>query len=189
MDEAEQVEPATPAEWSAWLAASHAQARGVWLVTPRRQTGRTTVDYETAVVEALRYGWVDSTTKVLDAERAMMWFAPRRPTSGWAASNKARVARLESEGRMEAAGRRAVQAAKDNGSWALLDDVERLVVPDDLADALASLPGARERWDAAAPSARKQALTWIVMARRADTRARRIAVTAERAAAGEPVAG
>lgn len=46
-------------------------------MTPRFRTGRTTVDYETAVVEALRYDWVDSSTKTLDEERGVMWFAPR----------------------------------------------------------------------------------------------------------------
>jgi uncharacterized protein YdeI (YjbR/CyaY-like superfamily) len=159
----------------------------VWLVTPRGRTGRTTVDYETAVVEALRYGWVDSTTKVLDDERGMMWFAPRKPGSGWASSNKKRIARLVAEGRLEPAGAEAVRVAKANGSWTMLDDVERLVVPDDLDRALASRPGARERWDSASPSARKMALTWIVQAKRPETRARRVTATADRAAAGEPV--
>jgi uncharacterized protein YdeI (YjbR/CyaY-like superfamily) len=188
MDDAERFEPASADEWSRWLAERHGDARGVWLVTPRGATGRVTVDYETAVVEALRYGWVDATTKVLDDERGMMWFAPRRPTSGWATSNKRRIARLKAEGRLEPAGERAVQVAVDNGSWAMLDDVERLVVPADLAEALAGRPGARERWDATSASSRKQALAWIVQARRSETRSRRVAATADRAAAGEPLA-
>ena len=38
-----------------------------------------------------------------------------------------------------------------------MDDVEDLVVPDDLAEALDALPGAREQWDGFSPSSRKQA--------------------------------
>jgi uncharacterized protein YdeI (YjbR/CyaY-like superfamily) len=183
MDEAERFQPANVAEWSAWLAHHHAAAPGVWLVTPRRATGRSTVDYETAVVEALRYGWVDSTTRTAD-ELQLMWFSPRRATSGWASSNKRRVERLRAEGRLEPAGEDAVRVAQENGSWTLLDDVERLVVPEDLAAALAALPGAREHWDRCSPSSRRMALTWVVLAKRRETRGRRITVIAERAAAG-----
>ncbi|CAA9364864.1 MAG: hypothetical protein AVDCRST_MAG47-487 [uncultured Nocardioidaceae bacterium] len=187
MDDAEHVEPADIAEWSDWLARNHADAPGAWLVTPRSRTGRQTVDYESAVVEALRFGWVDSTTRTLDAERGMMWFSPRRPTSGWAGSNKRRIERLRAEGRLEPAGEAAVRVAQENGSWNLLDDVERLVVPADLAAALDALPGARAHWDRCSPSARRMALTWIVQAKRPETRARRVTATAERSAAGEPL--
>ena len=183
MDDAELVEPADVGEWSAWLAANHAVARGAWLVTARRAEERT-VDYEDAVVEALRYGWVDATNKTLDEHRAMMWFAPRRPGSGWASSNKRRIERLRAEGRLEPAGEAAVRAALANGSWTMLDDVERLVVPQDLAAALAAAPGAREHWDGCSPSARRAALTWIVQAKRAETRERRVTAVAERAADG-----
>jgi uncharacterized protein YdeI (YjbR/CyaY-like superfamily) len=187
MDEAERFEPAGVAEWSDWLARQHDRARGVWLVTLRSVTGRVTVDYENAVVEALRFGWVDSTTKVLDEARAMMWFSPRRPTSGWAGTNKRRIELLRDQGRLEAAGEDAVRAAQANGSWTLLDDVERLVVPDDLAAVLDRTPGARERWEQSSPSVRRMALTWIVQAKREPTRRRRIDLVAERAAAGQPL--
>ena len=156
-------------------------------MTPRSRTGPQTVDYKIAVVEALRFGWVDSTTRTLDAERGMMWFSPRRPTSGWAGSNKRRIERLRAEGRLEPAGEAAVRVAHENGSWSLLDDVERLVVPDDFAAALDALPGARAYWDRCSPSARRMALTWIVQAKRPETRARRVSATAERAAAGKPL--
>lgn len=187
MDDAELVEPADQAEWSDWLARHHAEARGVWLVTPRSSTGRVTVDYETAVVEALRFGWVDSTTRTLDAERGMMWFSPRRPTSGWAGTNKRRIEQLRAEGRLEPAGEAAVRVAQQNGSWSLLDDVERLVVPEDLAAALAAVPGAREAWEARSPSSRRMALTWLVQAKRSETRERRVAAIVQRAASGEPL--
>ena len=185
MDDAEHVEPADAAEWSDWLARNHAVARGVWLVTPRSRTRSQTVDYETAITEALRFGWVDSTTRTLDSERGMMWFSPRRPTSGWAGTNKRRIEQLRAEGRLEAAGEAAVAAAMENGSWTLLDDVERLVVPDDLDAALAAQPGARPHWDGCSASARKAALTWLVQAKRADTRERRVVLIASRAAEGQ----
>lgn len=184
-EEAEELEPRTVEEWADWLAAHHADRPGVWLVSAKASTGRQAFDYDTAVVEALRFGWVDSVQKGVDAERSKLWFAPRRVKSGWSRSNKLRIERLEREGRLEAAGRAAVEAARANGAWSLLDAVEDLTVPDDLASAFADHPGSREQWDAFPPSARRGILEWIVQARRAETRARRVQETAERAARGE----
>jgi uncharacterized protein YdeI (YjbR/CyaY-like superfamily) len=183
-DDAERLEPATVEEWSGWLAAHHADRPGVWLVGARAAADRA-VDYETAVVEALRYGWVDSVARGLDEERSMQWFGPRRERSGWARSNKLRIERLELEGRLEPAGRAAVEAAKANGAWSMFDDAENLVVPDDLAAAFAAHPGSREQWDAFAPSARRVVLAWIAQAVRPATRQKRVREAAEKAARGE----
>lgn len=183
-EDAERVEPATVQEWSDWLARHQADRGGVWLVSARKASRRA-VDYDTAVVEALRYGWVDSVQRPLDEDRSMQWFAPRRETSGWARSNKLRIERLEREGRLEPAGRAAVEAARANGSWSLYDEVDALTVPDDLATELAARPGARERWDAFPPSARRGILAWIVLAKRPATREKRVREAAEKAARGE----
>ena len=185
MDEADRVEPASAAEWGAWLSEHHAAAPGVWLVTARRSAERA-LSYEDSVLEALRFGWVDSTQKPVDERRSMMWFSPRRPGSVWTGPNKARVARLEDAGRMEEAGRAAVEAAKRSGMWTLMDPVEALEVPDDLAAALASYDGARAAFDGFTPGVRKQILAWIVLAKKPETRAARITTTAEQAAAGKP---
>lgn len=185
VDDAERVHPTSLEEWGVWLAANHDRDEGVLLVSYRKATGRQAFGYEEAVTEALRFGWVDSTPRKLDDERTMLYFAPRKAGSGWSRPNKERIARLEAEGRLEPAGLALVEAAKADGSWLLLDDVEDLVVPDDLADAFAEHPGSREAWDAFPPSARRGILEWIVQAKRPATRARRIAETAAKAARGE----
>jgi uncharacterized protein YdeI (YjbR/CyaY-like superfamily) len=184
MDDAERLEPAALADWTAWLAAHHDETRGVWLVTPR-QAADQAFDYEAAVCEALRYGWIDATVRVLDDTRAMQWFAPRRRGSGWSRSNKVRIERLEREGLMEAPGRAVIDAAKADGSWTVLDDVEDLVVPPDLAAAFAAHPGSREQWDGFSPSARKMMLAWVVTAKQEATRAKRVGLVAAKAAVGE----
>lgn len=135
--------------------------------------------------EALCVGWVDSTGRNLDDERSIQWFAPRRARSAWARSNKERVERLMAAGLMQPAGLAAIEEAKRNGMWTLLDDVENLLVPDDLAAALAARPPGRETWDAFPRSARRAMLEWVVQARRPETRADRIARIAEGASRGE----
>ena len=86
---------------------------------------------------------------------------------------------------MRPAGLGAIEEAKRNGSWTLLDDVENLIVPDDLAAALGAAPPARENWDAFSRSARRAMLEWIAHARRPETRADRIARIADSATRNE----
>jgi uncharacterized protein YdeI (YjbR/CyaY-like superfamily) len=185
LDDREHVHAETRAGWREWLVENHEKSTGVWLVSWRSSTGRPSVAYEESVEEALCVGWVDSKGGKIDEERSKLWFAPRNPRSAWARTNKERVARLEAAGLMLPAGRRSVEVAKANGTWTMLDDVENLVVPPDLEAAFAALPGAREHWDAFPRSARRAILEWIVQARTEPTRAKRIAETAAKAAAGE----
>jgi uncharacterized protein YdeI (YjbR/CyaY-like superfamily) len=115
----------------------------------------------------------------------MLYFSPRKPRSGWSRPNKERVARLEAAGAMQPAGAAVVAQARADGSWTLLDEVEDLVVPDDLAAAFDAHLGSREQWDAFPPSARRGILEWIVQARKPETRAARVGETARLAAVGE----
>jgi uncharacterized protein YdeI (YjbR/CyaY-like superfamily) len=175
--------------WRGWLEANHATCRGAWLVTWKPRTGRTTLDYEAAVEEALCFGWVDSTGGSLDENRGRLYFAPRKPRSVWAASNRARVERLIAAGRMAPAGLAAVERARTNGAWDVLDAAERLVVPDDLTAALEMRPPAAVNFAAFTPSARRMLLSWVALARRPETRAKRVAEIADAAARNERARG
>lgn len=184
LDRAERLHLETTAEWRDWLGANHARPNGVWLISWKPRTGKPAIPYEEAICEALCFGWVDSTYRSLDEERGMLWYSPRRKGSVWARSNRERVARLEAQGRMTDAGRAAVEQAKADGSWTILEPVEQLLLPDDLAAALDARLGARERWEAFTPTAKRAYLLWVVTAKREATRARRVAETADRVAAG-----
>jgi len=183
--DAELFHPSTLAELRAWLAANHARGTGVWLVRWRPVTGRETVGYEDVVREALCWGWIDGHAKLIDAERIAQWVAPRKPGSGWATTNKARIIELETQGRMQPAGRAVIDQAKADGSWTLLDSVEALQEPDELTTALDANPAARTAWDGFPPSVRKLGLTAIAMAKRPETKAARVAAIVAKAARGE----
>ena len=189
LDDAPMVHADDRATWHAWLEANHATAGGAWLVTWRPRTGHAYLDYEAMIEEALCFGWVDSTGGRVDDDRGKLYFAPRKPRSVWAATNKARVERLIAAGRMAPAGLAAIERAKANGSWEVLDSVERLDVPGDLAAALDDLPPAAANFGAFPPSARKMLLGWVATARRPETRAARIMQVAEAAARNERARG
>jgi uncharacterized protein YdeI (YjbR/CyaY-like superfamily) len=171
------LEPTDRRAWRAWLEAHHATASGVWLVWPR--TGRLRpLDYEAAVEEALCFGWIDGQGAPLDELRSKQYFAPRRPVSAWSSLNRGRIQRLLDAGRVAPAGIAAVERARTDGSWSILAAAERLEVPADLAAALDARPPARRDWEALPPSARRARLSWIALARRAETRSRRVAAVA-----------
>lgn len=160
-------------EWRRWLEAHHATERGVWVVLWKAATGRPRMSYEEAIPEALAHGWIDSVNKPVDDERTALLFTPRRPGSGWSRSNKERVAILVKEGRLRPGGRAAIERAKRDGSWSLLDGVERMTVPPDLRRALGA--AGLKRFDALTPGKKRAHLLTLVTAKRPETRAKRIA--------------
>ena len=177
------------AAWRAWLEENHATRRSIWLVLPKKNASFSSVDYESAVLEALCFGWIDSKVHALDDESFRQYYSVRKPAGTWTGLNKRRVAELEREGLMTDAGRASIEVAKLNGSWEFLDDIEALMVPTDLAEALQALPGARQAYDEFSTSKKKAVLFWIKQAKRAATRADRIAKTAEAASQGESPVG
>lgn len=186
-DDAPRIHPQDAQEWRAWLADHHDDpVPGVWVLEWRRASGREPIGYEDLIAVALAYGWIDGTRRTIDDERAEMWFTRRRAGSQWTRLSKERVARLEAAGLMTDAGRAAVDRAKADGTWSLLDEVEDGVVPPDLATAFDAHPGSRERFDTFTRGTRRTILVWIVQARRPQTRADRVRQTAELAAQGIP---
>lgn len=176
------VHPGSRAEWRAWLERHHTRTDGVWLITWKKATGRPRVEYDEAVEEALCFGWIDSKPGKLDGERSMLWFAPRKPKTGWSKPNKERVEKLLKAGLIAPAGLAKINAAKDDGSWNALDAVEALEIPPDLDQAFAENPLARDYWEAFPRSAKRGILEWIANARKPETRAKRIEETVRLAA-------
>jgi uncharacterized protein YdeI (YjbR/CyaY-like superfamily) len=172
------VHPESRAAWRAWLAANHTRTEGIWLVTYKKATGLPRVDYDEAVEEAICFGWIDSKANTLDDTRSLLWMAPRNAKTGWSRVNKERIERLLALALIAEPGREKINAAKADGSWTLLDGVEALEIPSDLAAALASFPNAAANFDAFPRSIKRGILEWILLGKRAETRAKRIEETA-----------
>jgi uncharacterized protein YdeI (YjbR/CyaY-like superfamily) len=174
--------------WRAWLLRNHARSAGLWLAYYKKGSVKTSVTYEEALQEALCFGWIDSTVRRIDEERYAQKYTPRNDRSVWSASNKARIEDLTARGLMAPSGLAKVEAAKRNGSWERLDEVDRIghgaEPPPDLLEALAREPGARAAFDRYPPSHRKLWAYWVLSAKKPETRTRRIAETVKRILAG-----
>jgi len=169
------VQAETRAQLRRWLARHQDDGAGAWLASWKKATGRPFVPYNDLVEELLCVGWVDSTAGTLDAERGMLWCAPRKRRSGWSRPNKERVARLEAAGLLLPRGIDVIELAKADGSWSKLDEVEDGVEPPDLAAALDAETEARAHWDAFPRSVKRGLLELVVQAKKPKTRERRIA--------------
>jgi len=163
------------AEWRAWLETHHRNERGIILIYYKVKADAASVTYDEAVEEALCFGWIDSTVRTIDDERYMQLFTPRRKGSIWSKLNKSRIEKVTAEGRMTPAGQAVIDAARADGSWTILDEVDSLIVPDDLATALHDRPGALAAWEELTDSRKRQVLYHRISAKRAATREKRIA--------------
>ena len=84
-------------EWREWLIANFDKKEEVWLVYPKKSTGKQRIPYNDAVEEALCFGWIDSINKTLDEGHIIQRFTPRNPKSSYSQANKERLRWLASK--------------------------------------------------------------------------------------------
>ncbi|KUF10813.1 YdeI/OmpD-associated family protein [Pseudoponticoccus marisrubri] len=152
----------------AWLAENHASPNSLRLVTWKAAHREKHVGREEVLDALIAHGWIDGRRFVVDADRTAQLISPRKQQA-WSKSYKDRAERLRREGRMHAAGEAAIEAGRASGLWNFYDDVDALIVPEDLAAVLD-----HGKWDALAPSYRRNMLRWIKLAKTEATRRKRI---------------
>ncbi len=176
--------PESRDSWRSWLEKNHIEKKSIWLIFYKKHTEMPSLTWSEAVDEAICFGWIDSTKKTLDDSRYIQYFSKRKPASTWSKINKEKVQQLMSAGLMAPAGLKTIEVAKQNGSWTLMDEVEKGIIPDDLAQALNLRPGAKSYFRSLSKSHQRMLLHWVVVAKRSETRAKRIETIATHAAEG-----
>jgi uncharacterized protein YdeI (YjbR/CyaY-like superfamily) len=179
----------TPAEWRAWLEAHAAHETAVWVGFHKRGSGEAGMTWPESVDQALCFGWIDGRRQSIDRSRYRIRFSPRKAGSIWSTVNVARVQELGAQGRMLPAGLEAFARRREDRSGVYSHEQAGEPVLEAAQEAL--FREQREAWDffsAQAPSYRKAALWWVVNAKRAETRARRLATLIDDSAARRRVA-
>ncbi len=162
-------------EWRKWLHENHTQEKGIYLIFFKIEHENDSMRWEEAVRVAICYGWIDSTVKSLGNGKRRHYFCPRKPKSVWSKVNKKYIQELMKKNLMHVSGQKAIELAKQNGSWTALDDVENGVVPEDLKEAFDKNPKALENYEGFTRGQRKGYLYWLNQGKRKDTRQKRIA--------------
>jgi len=112
--------------WRAWLQGNYDKEKEIWLIYPKKASGKPRILYNDAVEEALCFGWIDSTAKRIDDESYAQRFSPRNPKSSYSEANKVRLRKLVEEGKVIPLVKTAIQDILD----------EKFVIPDDILAAL-----------------------------------------------------
>ena len=170
----------TRATWRAWLARHHQSSRGVWLVFHKAHTGVRSLPYEDFVREALCFGWIDSLIKRLDADRFAIKVTPRKPASKWSDLNRRRWAELRRAGLLQPAG---LAAAPTASRYAAKPKIPEL--PGYIAKAIKADPKAWRFFHTLPRRERRNFVVWIYLAKRPETRARRLRESMALLAAGK----
>lgn len=177
-----------PADWAAWLREHHAGSPGVWLRIAKKGAPRASVGYPEALELALCHGWIDAIKRSDGPQYWLQRFTPRAARSIWSKVNRDKALALVAAGRMQPAGLHEMKRAQADGRWdAAYDPASKSTVPPDLQTALDADPRAEAFFKALDAKNRYAVLFRLQTAKRADTRARRIANFVAMLAKGEKI--
>ena len=166
--------PTSRTDWRQWLEENHRSKQSIWLIFYKKKSNKPTISWSEAVDEALCFGWIDSVKKTLDHERSIQFFSQRKPKGTWSKVNKQKIIQLIDAQLMTEAGHEAIERAKQNGSWTILDEIEELLIPEDLEQAFETEPGSKDFFLSLSKSVRKLMLYKVVVAKQQETKQRRI---------------
>jgi uncharacterized protein YdeI (YjbR/CyaY-like superfamily) len=174
----------SPEAFRAWLERHHERASELLVRCFKTKAGHRGLTYEQALQEALCFGWIDGVRRAYDDDSFTHRFSPRRAKSAWSAPNLARVAKLKAEGRMRPAGLAAL--ARGTKSAYSYESRPRTLPPAFLK-VLRANAAAWRYYQERPPGYRRLVAFWIMSAKQAETRERRLAGLVEACARGQHV--
>ena len=143
-------------DWRTWLENNFDKEKEVWLVFPKKASGKPRVSYNNAVEEALCFGWIDSTVKSIDEENRAQRFSPRNPKSGFSQANKERLKWLFEENLLHPSIRSTVKGVLE----------ENFVFPNDILAAIKADKTAWKNYQRFSPAYKKIRVAYIDAARK-----------------------
>ena len=127
-------------QWKQWLEENHNTAKEIWLIYYRKHTRKPRISYNDAVDVALCYGWIDSIIKIMDNDRTVQRFSPRRKKSMLSEMNKERVRRLIESGEMTQSGLDIIKHHFDEDLKDKSLSLKEFIIPADIICELKSDP-------------------------------------------------
>jgi uncharacterized protein YdeI (YjbR/CyaY-like superfamily) len=177
-----------PEAFREWLERNGESESEVWVGFFKKATGRQTMSWSQAVDQVLCFGWIDGKLNRIDDERYRQRFTPRKPRSNWSKVNVEKVARLEADGLMTPAGRRAFDARVEarTGVYSFERDRDPELYPEH-ERRLRANPEALAYFERRPPWYRRTATHWVMSAKREETRVRRLDTLIDCSARGDDI--
>lgn len=162
-------------EWSDWLMAHHTTEPLAWLRIKKKNALKPGILLSDAVIEALRFGWIDGRLHTIDQDYFYLRFTPRKSSSVWSLINRTRAETLIQEGKMYPMGLKSVESGKQAGTWqAAYTSINNTELPPDFKSALENEPTALAHYDTWSNSDKLHVIYWINTAKTSETRLKRI---------------
>jgi uncharacterized protein YdeI (YjbR/CyaY-like superfamily) len=166
----------TAEKFAAWLQSHGESAAELIVGYYKRGTGRASMSWPESVDAALCFGWIDGVRKRIDADRYQIRFTPRKRHSIWSAINIERVRALQSAGRMREPGLKAFALRRPAKSGIYSYEQTQTAVLTRSEEARFRKAKTAWKFFAAQPRSYRHQMIWrILSAKRADTRAKRLA--------------
>jgi uncharacterized protein YdeI (YjbR/CyaY-like superfamily) len=160
-------------QWRSWLAENCRKSKGVWLIF-HRKSAQGGLIYPDARDEALCFGWIDSTVRNIDEKRIKQYFSPRRANGVWSKFNRNKIEELLEKNLMTPFGFDVIEKAKTSGFYYILDSVENLVIPIELAEIFTVNRKAEDKYNSLSRSQKKRILYSLLLLKTAAARRRKV---------------
>lgn len=169
----------TAAEFRNWLAENHNKKRVQWVGYYKVRTGKPSMRWEESVRVALCFGWIDGLTKSIDEERYKVRFAPRKPGIEWSPQNIRMVEELISEGKMEPPGLTVYEKHKEDQTERASTNQDGVKLSREYLEQIQENELAWSFFKELPPSYLTSSIQWVMSAKRAETRLRRLKILIE----------
>jgi uncharacterized protein YdeI (YjbR/CyaY-like superfamily) len=170
-----------------WLELNYDSTEELLLGLHKKGSGKPSITLREAQDEALCFGWIDGKARSIDENSWAIRFTPRRSGSVWSAVNIKRAEALIAQGRMTPAGLAEFEKRDEKRVRQYSYEREN---PEFDAASTQAFRANEPAWDffREQPAGYQRLNTWWVMsAKRAETRAKRLAVLIEISAQGRRI--
>jgi uncharacterized protein YdeI (YjbR/CyaY-like superfamily) len=148
----------------------------VWLQLAKKGSDVQSISYDEAIEVALCFGWIDGQKQAHSEQFWLQKFTRRSDKSVWSKINRDKALALIKTGKMKPAGLQEVERAKSDGRWdAAYDSASKATIPTDFQFALDSNARAKNFFATLDSRNRYAILFRIQTAKKAETRAKKIA--------------
>lgn len=174
-----------PSDFREWLAQNHQSETELWVGFYKKATGLESITWPESVDQALCFGWIDGIRKRIDEESYQIRFTPRKARSHWSDVNIRKMAELEKQGLIEKAGREAFALRQEENSRQASYEKEPIVLSDNYLNEIKKNEKAYTYYQCLSPSVQKQYVSWLMGAKKEETRENRLKIMIECSAEGK----
>lgn len=179
------INAGTCKEWRSWLRKNHLKEKKVVLIRHKVHTGKPTMTSKETMQEAICFGWIDTTIRRIDEDRFAQTFVRRSEKSKWSDNTLRYAKELIGQKKMSPFGLKMYKLGlqKPTHDHGIPKDPD---MPEELKKKLKGKKD-KELFEKVSPSRRRMYYRWILRAKLAETRQKRVTIVYQAVCAGKKI--